>query len=415
MAEQVHISSGAASQDAARNNNARRNLALFPLQKIFNKRVFLPIVPIYYTQYVGFSIPEIGMVAGFYALVGLVFNLPSGYLADKFGRAKVLRVGAAMLIASTVLYAVFPTKLGIILGSFFESAGFAFMSGAGESLVHDSLEVLNRTNEYSKLLSRAQSIALVLNALFVVLVPFAYAVAPQLAFLLGAVAFSVLFIATMFMRDVTQHELRPLRWPGMTSLRKLYSHKTMLAAVVLFGVVGAVYFSFDIVTIALNKLGIAPEHLGWVFAAASIVGAALGLLIHHLKRVSLLTYMCIDVSILLTVYIAVWSGDLWALIVAAVLSIGFWRYRRIIYQDHLLTRFRNNYKATMLSVMTTAESVNMLWVPIVTTAVVGMYGLQSGFGLIGLGVAVLGILYIAVTYKAFGRPTELVDSTRNAP
>lgn len=383
--------------------SARRNLALYPLQKIFNKRVFLPIIPIYYTQYVGFSISEIGMIAGFYALVGILFNVPSGYLADKFGRTRVLRIGAVLLIASTIMYAFFPTKLGVIAGVFLESVGFAFMSGSGESLVHDSLEVLDRTRDYSKVLSRSQSIALLLNAVFVALVPLVYVIDPRATFLLGTVAFLVLFTATLLMRDVLSHQIRPLQWRGLKALRSVFTHKTLFVAVVLFGVIGAIYFAFDIVTIALNKLGISPENLGWVFAAASILGAVIGLFVHHLKRLSLTAYTAVDISVLLSVYIAGWSGSVWALIITAVLSIAFWRYRRIIYQDHLLTRFRNNYKSTMLSVMSTAESLNMLWVPIVTTGVVGLYGVQEGFALIGAGVMVIGTLYIIAMQRAFER------------
>ncbi len=140
---------------------------------------------------------------------------------------------------------------------------------------------------------------------------------------------------------------------------------------------GQSYFSFDIVTIALRELGIAPEHLGWIFAVASLVGAAIGLVIHKLKELSLSTYMIIDIGILFSVYLAGYSGNVWLLVVAAVLSISFWRYRRIIYQDHLLASFQTGYKSTLLSVMNTTESLNMLWVPIVTTAVVGGLGVTK--------------------------------------
>jgi hypothetical protein len=230
-----------------------------------------------------------------------------------------------------------------------------------------------------------------------------YVIDPRLPFVLGTGAFLVLLVATIWMRDVVHHETtRKIQWRGLIALERLsIANLTLFLAIVFFGVVGAVYFSFDIVTIALNKLGLQSEYLGWVFAAASLVGAVLGLVVHKLKHISLGSYMLIDVGILLLVYIAGYSANLGALIVAAVLSISFWRYRTISYQDHLLSRFQGGFKSTLLSVMSTTENLNMLWVPIATTAVVGGFGIVHGFGLLGLAIGMIGILYIGLMYKAF--------------
>lgn len=389
-------------------HSARRNLALYPIQKIFNKRVFLPIIPIFYTEYVGFSIPEIGLIAAAYALINLLFNVPAGYFADKFGRVRALRIGASLLTLSTVFYAAMPTKTGVLIGITLESIGFAFLSGAGESLVHDSLDVLDREHDYSKVLSRAQSIALVLNAVFIALVPLTYAIDPRIPFVIGTFAFLALLASTVLMRDVVQHQVRAIRWRGLIALERLAGNTTLFFAIIFFGIIGAAYFSFDIVTIALRELGIAPEYLGWVFAIASLIGAALGLIVHRLKELSLSKYMAIDVGILLSVYLAGYLGNVWLLAGAAILSVSFWRYRRIIYQDHLLTRFKTGYKSTLISIMNTTESLNMLWVPIVTTAVVGGLGVMQGFGVLGAATAILGVVYFVLMRRAFeSRPKQL--------
>lgn len=382
--------------------HARRNIKLYPVQKVFNKRVFLPIIPIFYVEYVGFSIPEIGVLAAFWALMTMLFNIPSGYFADRFGRTKALRAGATMLMISTTIYAGFPTKTGIIIGVIFEAVGFAFISGAGESLAHDSLEVLDRKRDYSKVLSRAQSLALVANAALVATVPLTYAIDPRLPFVVGIAAFAVLLATTLAMKDVMTHAApKKISWRGLNALEKLSSNKLLFATIMLFGIVGAIYFAFDIIAIALREFGVSPEYLGWVYAAASLFGAALGLVVHKLKQMSLGKYILVDIVILLAVYAAGYSQNVWFLIAAAIVSVSFWRFRRIIYQDHLLERFPGNYKATLISVMNTSESLNLLWVPIATTAAIGGFGVANGFGLIGIAATIIGAIYYVLMYQSF--------------
>lgn len=383
--------------------HAQRNLWLYPIQKIFNKRVFLPIVPIYFTEYVGFSIPQLGLLAALLALIMLVLSVPTGYFADRFGRVKALRIGALLLTLSTLLYAGWPTKTGIVIGVMLEASGFAFIGGAGQSLVHDSLDVLDRKKDYSKVLSRAQSLALVLNALFIALVPLTYTVDPRLPFAIGTLAFLALLAATFAMRDVEKHRVKAMQWRGLKAIERLSGNVTMLLAIVFFGIIGAAYFSFDIVTIGLRELGFEPEFLGWVFASASLVGAVMGLFIHKLKQLSLSAYMLLDVGILVVLFLAGFSGNVWFLAVMAILSVGFWRYRRIIYQDHLLERFTTGYKSTLLSVMATTESLAALWVPIATTGAVGALGVVNGFGLLAVAATVVGVIYLGLMHYVFVR------------
>ena len=386
--------------------NARRNIRLYPILKVFNKRVFVPIIPIYYTEYVGFSIPELGLLAAFAALANMLMNVPAGYIADRFGRSRALRISAMALMLATVFFFAMPTQLGIIIGVALEAIGFAFISGAGESLVHDSLGVIERPHDYSKVLSRAQSIALLVNAALVALVPITYIIDPRMPFAIGTLAFLVMLVAAYYMHDVGDR-VSPrrivLRWPGFGSLRRISSNSKLLIAVMLFGVVGAIYFSFDIITIGLREYGIQPQYLGWIYSAASVFGALLGLVIHHLKRLSLSAYLVLDVSILLLLFTVGYMGNVWLLAAAAIVSISFWRYRRIIYQDHLLSRYSTGYKTTLLSVMNTTESLNTLWVPIVTTGTVGAFGVSNGFGLLAVGTFFVAVIYVIAMRRAFLR------------
>lgn len=387
--------------DAETLEQATLNIKIYPLLKIFNKRVFLPIVAIYYIDYIGFSLPQIGLLAALYAVIGLAANLPTGYVADRFGKTLSLRIAAALLIVSTMLYGVVATKIGVIAGLILEALAFAFLTGASEALVHDSLEIKGELQNYSKRLSHAQSIALLWNALFVATIPMTYAIDPRLPFLVGTAAFAILFFASMYVGEVIERApARKMKLPEIKVIRGLLQYKVLIAFGILFGVVGALYYSFDIMTIAMKQFGLKPSYIGWVFALASIFGAFIGLFVHHLKRVPISLYMSIDMIILLLPLIAATTSSYVLLAIAIIINIGFWRYRRIIYQAHVLEKYPTRYKSTIISGMGTTENVNSLWVPIVVTSTAATYGIAHGLGLIGIGVLILSVPYIWLGAKS---------------
>jgi len=401
----VNISFGSArfkaSTAASVIAQADRSIRLYPLVKVFNKRVFLPIIAIYFVNYIGFSLVQLGLLGSLHALISLTVNIPTGYIADKYGKTLSMRIGALMMIISTIFFGLVANKTGIVTGIFFEALGFAFLSGASEGLVHDSLEVKKAISQYSKRLSRAQSIALVINAGIISVVPFAYTIDPRLPYYIGTGAFVILLIAMMFMGEVLKSPPhKKVGRPSISTAKKLLRYKNLAVYAILFGIVSAVYFSFDIMTLALKEFGLDTQYIGLVFAGASLFGAAIGLVVHHLKRLSIGAYMVVDVGLLLLPFVAATTGNPWLLAAAITVNIGFWRHRRTIYQAHLLECYPTKYKSTIISSMGTMENVNYLWIPIVVTGSAATFGISQGLGIIAVGILLVSIPFIFFGIRA---------------
>ncbi len=375
---------------------ANRNVHLYVFVKIFAKRVFLPLSAIYFIDNFGFSLQEIGLLAAVFAITQLIVELPTGYFADRFARVTSIRIGALLNVCATLLYVFAFHKSGIFLGQIIEAIGYSFLAGAGEALVHDSLEVRKDTKDYSKILSKAQSVSLLINAVLIALVPMTYKIDPRLPFLLGSCAYLALFTFAMFMKDVHRDKpTRKLSRPTSRSFKVLLAKKNIVTFAILFGVIGALYTApSDMFNLALREFGVRPELLGWIFAAASVFGAILGLVVYRLRNLSFRNYMIVDCLVLLLPFLAAYTGSLVFLIISLVITMAFWRYRRIIYQDHLLTLYPTNYKATLLSGMSNVEQLNALWMPIAIAFVVAHYGFNVGLGIIGLFTLVIAPIYI---------------------
>jgi len=371
---------------------AERNLKLYPIARIFTKRVYLPLMAIYFVSVSGVSLTELGVLAAFLGAVKLVIEIPTGYFSDKVSRRGSYLIAAVCgIIAMTVLITV-QSKFGVFLGMFIETIGYAFFSGSGEALVHDSLSALNREDEYTKFKSRAQSVSLLANAVIIALVPLTYSIDVRLPFVFGIVQFVLMFLVSYFFTDIShlkKHDVMPA-----INVSWLKSNKAFISFALIFGLFAALYTSFsDFNTIAFEEYGLDPSTLGLYFSITSLAGAVLGFFVHHLKKLRLSTYALIDIAIAFFGLIGLSFGSPVLAIIAMVVNFSFWRYRAIIYQEFVLKKFTTNHKATLLSTLYNAEQLHAVWLPIVFGALVGAYGLQTSFL-----IAALFALLIAVPF-----------------
>lgn len=378
---------------------AEKNIRYYVFLRIFAKRVFLPLSAIYFIAYGGFTLQTIGLLASFYAMVQLFAELPTGYLADKIGKAYSIRIGAFLNVIATLLYVFYANKTGILIGQFLEALGYSFLSGAGDALVHDSLVVTRREGDYTRVVSHAQSRALLINAGIIALVPMTYKIDPRLPFLIGTVAYVLLLLAGFKMHDVAIRATKKVRL-RRPSFKRLLQFRGLLVYGLLFGAVAAFYTApSDFNNIAMKEFGLKPELLGWVFAAASLVGALLGRYFHHLKEIPLRAYLYLDSFINVLSFLAIFSGNLVVLLVTFLINMSFWRYRKFIYQDYFLRLYPTKYKATLLSAMNYTEELNSIWIPAVVSFLVGVYGLEKGFGVFSIIAALICAVYIHVSLR----------------
>jgi MFS family permease len=379
---------------------AAKNIRLYVVLKIFFKRVFLPLSAIYFVQVDHFTLKEIGLLGGFFSLVQLIAELPTGYFSDRLARVTSIRIGAALNIAATLLYVFVHQKSGVFLASGLEALGYSFFSGAGEALIHDSLVVTKQEQNYSKIIGRAQSISLIINAGLLALVPLTYRIDPRLPFLIGTVAYTILLVTAFMMTDVTR--TRAVATRKRLSFKLIVKSHHIIAFGILFGIVSALFTGpSDIFNLTLKSFGIKPELLGILFSAASLFAAILGPFIYLLKRLSVIQYMLLDLSMAVVPLLAAFAHSAVILSVAFLLSISFWRYRKIIYQEHLLRLYPTGYKATLLSGMSFVEEIALLWIPISVATVASQVGLGVGLGLTGIAGIVVAPFYIASARRLF--------------
>src|SRR5512142_2574624 len=94
---------------------------------------------IYLQQRRGLSLTEATFVDVAFWIAGTLGEVPTGMVADTFGRKTSLVVGAAVMSASIFAWAAAPTVPLIVLAYAGLAIGTTFLSGADDALFYESL------------------------------------------------------------------------------------------------------------------------------------------------------------------------------------------------------------------------------------------------------------------------------------
>lgn len=120
---------------------------------------------IYLQQRRGLSLAQVPIVDVTFWIAATLGEVPTGVVADTFGRKTSLTAGAALLSLGTLAWAFAPTMLLIMLAYAAMAVGTTFLSGAEEAFFYESLQSTERADEYTSLVGRAGATMLGATAL----------------------------------------------------------------------------------------------------------------------------------------------------------------------------------------------------------------------------------------------------------
>ena len=154
-------------------NAAPRTLSrrLLPLQvgvALQGLILWVPIEKLFMTQ-IGFDAASVGVMAAAYAAVVPLLEVPSGILADRWSRSRVMILGCLALVISTLLGGLSQNVLGYVIAAMVLGIYFAFSSGTVDSVVYDTVLEETGSNElYETWIGRVRAVesaAFVLSSL----------------------------------------------------------------------------------------------------------------------------------------------------------------------------------------------------------------------------------------------------------
>ena len=98
----------------------------------------------------GFSLAQIGLAEGVFHLTSFLFELPSGVLADVFGRKRSMIASQCMFAAASAAMLLSRSMAGVCAAMALSALGYNFASGSREALAYESLQQCGREDEYER-------------------------------------------------------------------------------------------------------------------------------------------------------------------------------------------------------------------------------------------------------------------------
>ena len=110
----------------------------------------MAIISVFYTREIGMSMQEIMWLQDSFGLAMVVFEFPSGYLADRIGYRRSLLIACSTQILGWGLYFFATTFFQIIVAELVLGAGLSLVSGTDAALLYESLKETDQEELYTK-------------------------------------------------------------------------------------------------------------------------------------------------------------------------------------------------------------------------------------------------------------------------
>jgi len=260
-----------------------RNLRLIPVHDaLASSMVYLPVFVLFTRS--NFGVSGALQLASLTYLFIVLLEVPSGWMSDWLGRVPTLSVAAASFAISQSCYLLGGSSFAVIvIGQFFLSAGFAFISGTDVSFHFDSLEGLGRSEEYAQRQARVSALSYVTRAVCAIVGGALGFVDLRLAFAVALVLAIAQFILTRLYYEPGNGGVSADPLVRQIGRCLLYLRDRFMAWIFFYGIALVVleHVAFTLVqpwlTEALGKtpdeLGATPFLSGLLFAVVALMGA----------------------------------------------------------------------------------------------------------------------------------------------
>lgn len=154
----------------------------------------------------GFSLVQIGFAETVFHITSLIFEIPSGLLADIYGRKKMLIVSQAMAVIGNMVMALSGGFWVVCVSLAFHALSYNFASGSGDALAYDSLKSVNLQDTYESYASNQMIIYRTGSAISTLCAGAALLIGYRPAYLLSVLTHLATLLITLKLKEIRMDE-----------------------------------------------------------------------------------------------------------------------------------------------------------------------------------------------------------------
>lgn len=363
------------------------------IYKFFSAFDITSAIWVLYLGFKGMTLAQIGLLEGIFHITGFISEIPTGALADLFGRKKIIIIGRITSLISAIIMLFSNSFMGFAIGFILSAWGYNLNSGSEEALIYDTLKKLDREEEFLKVNGKINLIIEVSQGLAVfiggILSQIDFSISYITAVVIGSIS---LVLSTRFIEvDVIRKENQSINIINhlKQSIDIVKNNKRLLNILIFFPLIytfsAIVYFYGQQLFNDMEYSRISISIIFLFNGIFSSLGAILSSKIY--KKYKSLGWIMISISIsVFTIFMGIGKGNL---SIVFFLGIGFLTsILQPISSNFINSMVESNQRATIISVESMFYSIMM----IILFPICGFIGDRVYLELSFIMVGIVGVL-----------------------
>lgn len=367
-------------------------LYIIKISKWFN--LVMPVIVLFYQEN-GMGMSEIFLLKSIYSLSIVSLEIPSGWMADSWGRKKTLLIGSILGAIGFLIYSLTHGFWMFAIAEIVLGAGHSFVSGADSALLYDSLKSSGRSKDYLKHEGRVTSAGNFAEAFAGIVSGFLAAISLQTPFYFQFfVAASAIPASIMLIEPgikVSKH-LGSFKNRLKHIQLKLLGNENLRISIMLSATTGTATLTFAwLVQPFFQEINLPVKYFGMMWTLLNLTAGISSVYSHWFEKffgrhfTFLLLIVLIFSGYLFTGFLMTWTG--------LIFLFYFYFIRGIagpVFKNYINQFTESEMRATILSSRDFAIRINFAVIGPILGWITDYYSLKSAF-------LTAGIIYIVST------------------
>ena len=177
----------------------KNTLLYIVYQFLFGLYPIIPIMSLFFLAK-NLSFGEIGILFAVFSISGFIFEIPTGYLGDKFGRKNSVMAGLIILAITSFIWTLLSSTFSFAIFAAIWMLGLAFISGSFDGYIYDYLKSKNQEGSYDKLLSLSGTTSYFAGAIGSIIGAYIFSININYPYYLLGILFFICTLVVLLMR-----------------------------------------------------------------------------------------------------------------------------------------------------------------------------------------------------------------------
>jgi MFS family permease len=363
----------------------------------------------FFTVWGGISYFQVMLLQSWFVFWEMLLEIPTGAIADKFGRKFSVALGTFVNVLAVIMYAIKPNFYFFLAAEFLWALALALISGADDALVYDSLKEIRKEKESKGVIGRFHSFELIG---IVVATPVGGIIAAKFGLQYATMAMAIPLLIAAFValtvkephykKEIKQQTYIEIMKKGVTYFLKNKTLRILAFDSVSFSILS--FFIIWLYQLILMQFGLPLSYFGLVNSIAVVFEIIILNKFQALENIlgSKRNYLFLSALVVGIGYclLSISSNIIFS-IVSIVFLFGFGLTRKSVFLNYMNKYIESEKRATVISTITMMDGLGR-------AIIYPLVGLLVQFSL-NITLLVLGISVIIISMFSKVEEHMLID------